>query len=97
MSHGRLQFSEEMGRLVARFREVELTLETPSAVPTEIPKSWLQVESEGVVVRFVESEFDEQRTRENIEHVFGGGRDINYRGMSLREIFLATARREAEV
>lgn len=96
MSRGRLQFSEEMGNLVARFREVELTLETPVAVSTEMPKSWLQVESEGVVVRFVESEFDEQRTREQIRQIFRHTMDVTFRGMKLREIFLATARREAE-
>lgn len=96
MSRGRLQFSEEMGSLATRFREVELTLERPLVVPTEIPKSWLQVESEGVIVRFVESEFDEQRTREQIRQIFRDTTDVTFRGMKLREIFLVTARREAE-
>lgn len=97
MSQGRLQFSEEMGSLAARFREVEVTLEAPRTARTEMPKSWLQMESAGVVVRFVESEFDEQRTREQIRQIFGDTRDVNLRGMKLREIFLATARRDAEI
>lgn len=47
-------------------------------------------------MRFVESEFDEQRTREQIRQIFRHTMDVTFRGMKLREIFLATARREAE-
>jgi ABC-type multidrug transport system ATPase subunit len=96
MSQGRLQFSEEMSGLAARFRDVEVTLEAAGAAPAELPKSWLQMENTGVVVRFVESEFDEQRTRERIRQIFGDTKDVTFRGMKLREIFLTTARREAE-
>jgi ABC-2 type transport system ATP-binding protein len=97
MSQGRLQFSEEMNCLAARFRAVEVTLEAPRAAPTELPKSWLQMESTGVVVRFVESEFDEQRTTEQIRQILGDTRDVNFRAMKLREVFLATARKGAEI
>jgi ABC-2 type transport system ATP-binding protein len=97
MSQGRLQFSEEMGSLAARFREVEVTLEAPRSMPAEMPNSWLQIESAGVVARFVESEFDEGRTREHIRRVFGDTREVDFRSMTLRKIFLAMARKGAEV
>jgi len=48
-------------------------------------------------VRFVESEFDERRTREHIRRVFGDTGEVDFRSMTLRKIFLAIARKGAEV
>lgn len=57
---GRIQFSEELSSLSARFREIEITLETPPDLPSSWPSSWLRPQTSAAVVRFVESRFDEQ-------------------------------------
>jgi hypothetical protein len=49
------------------------------------------------LVRFVESRFDEQKTSADIQRLFGPVRDIQYRPLSLRAIFLALARKTEEV
>ncbi len=92
LERGRLVFSEEMTSLAARFRDVELTLDAPRAMPQSIPNSWMQVNAAAAVVRFVESRFDEQRTSAEIAGVFGPVRDATFSPMSLRSIFLAMAK-----
>jgi ABC-2 type transport system ATP-binding protein len=45
LEQGRILFSEEMSALSDRFREITITLRTPSPVPQNIPSTWLQVSS----------------------------------------------------
>ncbi|MGC2832212.1 MAG: ABC transporter ATP-binding protein [Candidatus Acidiferrum sp.] len=89
---GRLRFSEEMASLSARFREVELILENPSALPQSLPATWLQVTASPLVVRFVDSAFDQDRTASEIAQRFGSIRNLAFTPMSLRAIFLAMAK-----
>lgn len=92
LENGKLRFSEEMTALADRFREVEVTLDSPSPTPEKFPSDWLQLKSSGAVVRFVDSCFDEQRTRADVAQLFIGIRDIAFRPMTLRAIFLAMAK-----
>jgi ABC-2 type transport system ATP-binding protein len=92
LDHGRLQFSEEMHTLTARFREVEVTLDQAPASPAEWPSSWLNPDSSAAVVRFVESRFDEERTVADVKRLFGDGTRIAIHPMPLRAIFVALAR-----
>ncbi|HXX44212.1 MAG TPA: ABC transporter ATP-binding protein [Candidatus Acidoferrales bacterium] len=92
LEQGRLVFSEQMGSLAARFREVELTFETSPALPGKYPESWLHVSGSAAVVRFIESRFDEARTPADISQVFGAARNAAFTPMSLRSIFLAMAK-----
>jgi ABC-2 type transport system ATP-binding protein len=88
----KLQFSEELDALRARFREVVLTFETAPALPAQWPASWLQPEAVGPVVRFVETRFDPERTPAEVRRVFPDCRDIQSEGMPLRSIFVTLAR-----
>lgn len=92
LEQGRLQFSEDMAALVERFREVEITFDGEPGLPATWPGSWMQVAASGAVVRFIESRFDEERTRAEIRERFGGARDVAFTPMSLRPIFLAMAK-----
>src|SRR5215472_4015327 len=42
LDQGRLRFSEEMTTLAQRFRDVELTLAAPAALPERLPSTWMQ-------------------------------------------------------
>jgi ABC-2 type transport system ATP-binding protein len=88
----RLQFSEELESLSARFREIVLTFDTAPAMPSEWPKAWLQPESVGPVVRFVDSLFDEQGAGAKVRSLFPDYRDMAVNGMPLRSIFVALAK-----
>lgn len=97
LDSGRLQFSEEMASLTARFREVEVMLDSPpifSLDPLDRPwpAHWLRPETAPALVRFIETHFDPLRTPSEIRGVFGEVRDIAAHPMTLRAIFVTLAR-----
>jgi ABC-2 type transport system ATP-binding protein len=92
LNEGRLEFVEEMGALTERFREIEITLESPAELPHDLPATWLNAEQSGVAVRFTDSRYDAARSGEEIRRRFGPVRDIEVRQMSFRAIFLALAK-----
>lgn len=92
LNEGRLEFVEEMGALTDRFREIEITLESPAELPCDLPATWLNAEQSGVAVRFTDARYDATRGNEEIRRRFGPVRDIEARQMSFRAIFLALAK-----
>jgi ABC-2 type transport system ATP-binding protein len=94
LDRGRLQFSEEMSSLTARFREVEVLMDSPPLVPLDRPwpAHWLRPETAPALVRFIETHFDPERTPAEIRGVFGEVRDISAHPMPLRAIFVTLAR-----
>ncbi|MBI4473404.1 MAG: ABC transporter ATP-binding protein [Acidobacteria bacterium] len=94
LDDGRLQFSEEMASLTARFREVEVTMAPPAVLPAgqQWPATWLRPETTPAVVRFVDTHFEPVRTTTEIRRLFGEVRQISVNPMPLRSIFLALAR-----
>jgi ABC-2 type transport system ATP-binding protein len=94
LENGRMQFSEEMASLSARFREVEITLDAPSEVPRDWPADWLQPETTPAVVRFVDTHFNEETIGERVRGMFPRMTDMTARAMPLREIFVTLARQE---
>jgi ABC-2 type transport system ATP-binding protein len=92
LEQGRLLFSEEMSVLSGRFREVTITLNAPSPLPAAIPSSWLQPETSGSVLRYVDSDFRGQATSLELTSTFPTARDISLEPMTLRSIFLAIAK-----
>jgi ABC-2 type transport system ATP-binding protein len=92
ISHGRLEFSEDMTALASRFRLIEITLDAPPAVPAVWPPSWIRPEMSPALVRFVESNFSRENTIGQIHRLFSGVRNISASPMALRDIFVALAR-----
>jgi ABC-2 type transport system ATP-binding protein len=96
LDRGRLQFSEEMATLSARFREVEVTLDRPAGLPVALPEHWpghwLRPEAAPTMVRFVDSRFENGRTQNEIRQLFGEVRDVTAYPMALRAIFVALAK-----
>lgn len=89
---GQLQISEELTALSDHFREVELTFDSPPLVPAKVPDEWMQLTSSTVMLRFVDSRFDRQKTDAQIRNLFGEVQNATFSPMSLRSIFLAMAR-----
>jgi ABC-2 type transport system ATP-binding protein len=92
LEQGRLLFSEEMSVLSGRFREVTVTLSSPSPLPANLPATWLQAQTADCVVRFVHSEYREQTSHREIQEKIPSARDVSFEPMPLRAIFLAIAK-----
>jgi len=92
LEQGTLRFSEELTSLTDRFREVQLTFDSPPVLPDNWPDTWMHPTSAGVVVRFIESRFESEPTRAEVHRRFGSPRDVAFTPMSLRSIFLAVAK-----
>jgi ABC-2 type transport system ATP-binding protein len=92
LEDGRMLFSDEMGVLSERFREVTVTLDAPAPLPTRLPHAWLLAETVDCVVRFVASEYRAGETERGAVEVFAGARAVEVEAMSLRSIFLAIAK-----
>lgn len=91
LNEGRLAFAEETAALTARFREIQVTLESPTAPPADLPATWLNPEAAGVVIGFTDSSYSD-RSQAEIRHRFPGVREITARVMPLRSIVLALER-----
>jgi ABC-2 type transport system ATP-binding protein len=92
LEQGRLRFSEEMADLAARFREVEVTFDAPPELPAHWPETWLHGDTSAALVRFVDSQFDQERTSRQVRALFRNVRNISFNPMSLRSIFVALAK-----
>jgi ABC-2 type transport system ATP-binding protein len=92
MDAGRIQLCEEMSSLTARFREVIVTLAAPTAVPANLPPTWMQVSANDSIVRLVDSAFDAAGTPAEISRRFGPVQNATFAPMTLRAIFLALGR-----
>jgi ABC-2 type transport system ATP-binding protein len=92
LDRGRLQFSEEMTSLVDRFREIEITLANPALSPISWPAAWLSSEQSSAVVRFVDTQFDQERTIAEVHRLFGNTHQISVNPMPLRAIFVTLAK-----
>lgn len=92
LNEGRIEFVEETTSLLSRFREVELKLEQPAPLPDDLPKCWLNPEQSGVVVRFIDTDYDASRLRQEVTSRFAGVDQITTRELGFRAVFLALAR-----
>jgi ABC-2 type transport system ATP-binding protein len=96
LSAGRLQFSEEMASLAARFRQIEVTVNGTGVTPTakDWPSEWLRRETPSApgLIRFVDSQFHPVRTPAEIDRVFGRVTEVSIQTMPLRAIFVTLAR-----
>jgi ABC-2 type transport system ATP-binding protein len=92
LEQGHLRFSEELTTLVERFREVEVTFDTPPELPKSAPDTWMHLNKSAAVIRFIESRFDPDKTAAQVQDVLGVARNITFSPMSLRSIFLAMAK-----
>jgi ABC-2 type transport system ATP-binding protein len=90
---GQLVLAESFVTLQQRFRRVEVTTSERSPVTTSAaPSEWLGMTAAGRVIRFVDSAYREPGSLPEIEARFPGAH-VEVRPMTLREIFVALARR----
>jgi ABC-2 type transport system ATP-binding protein len=82
-----------MASLAERFREVEVTVDhEPGAPDSGWPASWLNTEHSGSLVRFVETQFERERTMAEVGRLFQNAKQVAVRAMPLRSIFVTLAK-----
>jgi ABC-2 type transport system ATP-binding protein len=93
LEQGSLLFSEEMNTLCGHFRQIEFHVDPASALPSELPAVWLEVERSGSLIRFTHSAFTSNAEAvAEIGALFLTASTIECAPLSLRSIFLANAR-----
>jgi ABC-2 type transport system ATP-binding protein len=96
MVRGRLLFNEPIETLSARFREVSITLSQAPAMKG-VPKTWLNLQVDGNLLRFVDSAFDEESGLQELARKhFGPLQHFETTPLSLREISKALMRATRE-
>jgi ABC-2 type transport system ATP-binding protein len=89
---GRMQLSEEITTLTGRFRQIEITVDGFAGIPANWPADWLRPEASAPLIRFIDSQFEEDRTAAEIRQMFPNATNISINRMVLREIFVALAK-----
>jgi ABC-2 type transport system ATP-binding protein len=103
LDEGKVLFQEFMSDLIARFREVYVTLESAREQPnfqngfaSHLPKAWLRVQTTGNVLSFVDTQFSEEAVGEQLRSFVGEVKRIDAQPMALRSIFTTLARAARE-
>jgi ABC-2 type transport system ATP-binding protein len=92
MARGRLVFQESIEALVARFREVIVTL-TQGADRKMLPETWLNPQVDGSMLRFVDSAYvDDAQQGALLQKHCGAIRHLDSTALSLRDISKALMR-----
>ena len=93
LEHGRLQFSEDTNCLIERFREIEITLDSEFWLQSlDWPPHWLNAERSRAMIRFVDTQFERERTMRHIGGIFQNVKRIDVAPMALRSIFITLAK-----
>jgi ABC-2 type transport system ATP-binding protein len=89
---GLLKIVEQAESLQNRFRRVELALKEPVDIKS-FPESWYLPQQQGRTIHFIDSQYEVQKSEDKIRNIFPNCSNIEVSGMSLREIFVAFARK----
>ena len=92
LDQGRLRFSEEMSVVTNRFREIEILTDDAAPAPGTWPAAWVNIEKSDHVVRYVDMNFDQDRTLADIRRIFGQTTRVEAKAMPLRSIFVTLAK-----
>jgi ABC-2 type transport system ATP-binding protein len=93
LDHGEMTLSEPMERVRQRFKHIEVASDT--ALPeSAMSPDWLSVERSGKRLSFLVSNADDERLAA-LSSTFGGAAQLDVRDATLREVFVALAKRGA--
>ena len=96
LNNGRAVFQDSLRDLTARVRHVRVTFDSDAVVPISPPKGWLEVRTEGHVLSFVDTSFDEQHLSARVAAMVGSVRRVEVQPMTLRTIYTVLARAERD-
>jgi ABC-2 type transport system ATP-binding protein len=94
LDRGRMVFAEPVSSLLDRVRLVEVVTPDGSSPTATMPSTWIAQGVAGRTLRFVDTQHDSDAAMTRIASAYPGA-DIRVAPLSLREIFVAVARRSA--
>ena len=92
MDSGRLLLQETVADLSGRLRAVRVTLQRPPPAPGNLPREWLNVQTVGNVLSFVETRFSEETFSSRLHGALAGVRDVDVQPLDLRRTYTTLAR-----
>jgi ABC-2 type transport system ATP-binding protein len=92
MESGRLLFQETIAELSGRLRAVRVTLQWAPPSREHLPREWLNVQSVGNVLSFVETRFSEEAFSSRLNSTLAGIREVDVQPLDLRRTFTTLAR-----
>jgi ABC-2 type transport system ATP-binding protein len=93
IDRGLLKVIEKAEVLQNRFRRIELTLMEPIDAKNSFPENWYLLEQQGRSVHFIDSQYEDRKSEDKIRNILPNCSNIEVSGMSLREIFVALAKK----
>lgn len=95
LNGARLQFSESIEKLRARFKEIVIDCNSwpHERVKYSWPDNWSKPDISDNRICFVDAQFEEEHSITQIRHIVGGLCNITIKQMNLRAIFAAIMRR----
>jgi ABC-2 type transport system ATP-binding protein len=92
LDRGSLLFQEAKSELMARIREVQVTLEGEVRVPTMAPREWLDIRAAGNVLSFVDTRYSEGDLAARLAALPGTVRHVDTKPVALRNVYTTLAR-----
>ncbi|MEK7950897.1 ABC transporter ATP-binding protein [Luteolibacter soli] len=92
LNNGRVDLQDDVEAIQSRFRAIEIGLSDESASPSGIPENWLNLQVQGRIARFTDSNYDESSSNVDCRRLFPGLVRHEARPINLREIFVALAK-----
>jgi ABC-2 type transport system ATP-binding protein len=92
INEGRLHLAEPVASILARCRQVEVTFADPAALPAPLPSAWLDVQTTGRVLRFVDTACNGVDDEARLRQALPAAVSITDTPVSLEAIFVAMAR-----
>lgn len=93
IENGRLRLAEELESVQRRFRRIEITRGADTQVPekNQRPKTWLNYEEAGAMIRFIDTAYVPQESERKCGEIFRGAA-VAASPLPLREIYVTLAR-----
>jgi ABC-2 type transport system ATP-binding protein len=92
INEGRLELHESIADLQQRVRRVTLSLPEATPLPVNLPRTWLQAESSGRVVRFVDTAWNDHTSGALAAAHFPSAALQESAPLNLREVFVIFSR-----
>lgn len=92
LDEGRLLFQEPLETLQTRLRAVRLVLDRDAAPPPSIPDTWLDLNADGNVLSFVDTQYSEENLNLRIAALVPGVQRIDVQPVPLRSVYTTLAR-----
>ncbi len=92
IDRGTIKVDEDSDRLRNRHRRMSLDMPEDPVLPSNLPETWVTLRVSGRRIEFVETQYEEGRTEEQVRQHWPQASHIESAPMTLKQIYLSTVR-----